>query len=137
MFPLWLAIVIICCCFFFFVWLLVVKTDKHVLLLWKNKTKQKTRDFPGSPVIKTHFHCRICLQCGRPGFDPWVGTIPWRRERLLSPVFLPGEFHGLYSPWGCKELDTNERLSLSLSTAGRANLIPGEGTKILHATWPK
>ena len=23
---------------------------------------------------------RICLQCRRPGFDPWVGKIPWRRE---------------------------------------------------------
>ena len=20
------------------------------------------------------------LQCGRPGFDPWVGNIPWIRE---------------------------------------------------------
>ena len=28
------------------------------------------------------------------------GKIPWRRERLPTPVFLPGEFHGLYSPWG-------------------------------------
>ena len=43
---------------------------------------------------------RICLQCGRPGFNPWVGKIPWRRERLPTPVFWPGEFHGLYSPWG-------------------------------------
>jgi len=51
---------------------------------------------------------RIHLQCGRPGFDPWVGKIPWRRERLPTPVFWPGEFHGLYSPWGCKELDTTE-----------------------------
>ena len=25
--------------------------------------------------------------------DPWVGKIPWRREWLPSPVFLPGEFH--------------------------------------------
>ena len=25
---------------------------------------------------------RIHLQCGKPGFDPWVGKIPWRRERL-------------------------------------------------------
>ena len=25
--------------------------------------------------------------------------IPWRRERLPTPVFWPGEFHGLYSPW--------------------------------------
>ena len=53
------------------------------------------------------------LQCGRPGFNPWVGKIPWRRERLPTPAFWPGEFHGLYSPWGCKELDTTERLSLS------------------------
>ena len=33
----------------------------------------------------------------RPGFDPWVGKIPWRRERLPTPIFCPGEFHGLYS----------------------------------------
>ena len=39
---------------------------------------------------------RICLQCERPGFDPSVGKISWRRERLPSPVFWPGEFHGLY-----------------------------------------
>ena len=38
---------------------------------------------------------------------------PWRRERLPTPVFWPGEFHGLYSPWGCKELNITERLSLS------------------------
>ena len=31
------------------------------------------------------------------GFDPWVGKIPWRRERLPTPVFWPGEFHGLQS----------------------------------------
>ena len=42
---------------------------------------------------------RICLQCGRPGFNPWVGKIPWRRERLSTPVFWPGEFQGLYHPW--------------------------------------
>ena len=35
------------------------------------------------------------LQYGRPGFDPWVGKIPWRRERLPTPVFWPGEFHGI------------------------------------------
>ena len=51
---------------------------------------------------------------GRPGFDPWVGKILWRRERLPNPVFWPGEFHRLlHSPWGCKESDTTERLSLS------------------------
>ena len=37
------------------------------------------------------------------GFDPWVRKIPWRREQISTPVFLPGESHGLrilvgYSP---------------------------------------
>ena len=36
----------------------------------------------------------------------------WRWERLPTPVFWPGEFNGLYSPWGCKESDMTERLSL-------------------------
>jgi len=37
---------------------------------------------------------------------PWVGKIPWKRERLPTPVVWPGEFHEQYSPWGRKELDT-------------------------------
>ena len=60
----------------------------------------------------------ICLQCRRLCFDSWVGKIPWRREQLPTPVELPREFHGQkslagYSPWGRKELDMAERLSLS------------------------
>ena len=35
-------------------------------------------------------------------FNLWVRKIPWRRERLPTPVFWPGEFHGLYSPWVAK-----------------------------------
>ena len=50
----------------------------------------------------------IHLQCGRPEFDPWVGKIPWRRERLPTPVFWPEELHGLCSPWGCKESEMTE-----------------------------
>ena len=50
----------------------------------------------------------IGLQCGRPGFNLWVGTMPWRRERLPTPVFWAGEFHSLYSPWGHKESGTTE-----------------------------
>ena len=57
----------------------------------------------------------VCLQCRRPGFAPWVGKIPWRREWQPTPVFLPREFHGQrrlagYSPWGPKESDTTELL---------------------------
>ena len=50
-------------------------------------------------------------------FNTWVGKIPFRKERLSTPVFWPGEFHGLYSPWGCKESASTEQLSLSLSMA--------------------
>ena len=52
------------------------------------------------------------LSAGDLGWIPGLGRFPWRRERLPTPVFWPGEFHGLYSPWGCKESDTTERLSL-------------------------
>ena len=38
----------------------------------------------------------------------WEEGKGWRRERLPTPVFWPGEFHGLYSPWDRKELDTAE-----------------------------
>ena len=40
---------------------------------------------------------KICLHCRKPGFNPWVGKIAWRRKRLPTPVFWPGEFHGLYN----------------------------------------
>ena len=30
----------------------------------------------------------VCLQCGRPEFDPWVGKIPWRRKWQPTPVLL-------------------------------------------------
>ena len=48
--------------------------------------------------------------------DPWVGKIPLRRAWQPTPVFRPGESHGQrnlvgYSLWGCRELDTTERLS--------------------------
>ena len=59
---------------------------------------------------------KICLQCRRPGFDPWVRKFLWRREWQSTQVFLPGELHGQrspvgYSPWGRKESDTTEQLT--------------------------
>ena len=40
---------------------------------------------------------------------PELGRFPWRSERLPTPVFWPGESHGLSSPWGRKESDMTER----------------------------
>ena len=36
-----------------------------------------------------------------------VTKIPWRRQRLPTPVFWPGESHGLYSPWGSQRVGHN------------------------------
>ena len=57
-------------------------------------------------------------ECRRLEFDPWVGKIPWNREWPSIPVSLTGEFHRQrslvgYSPWGHKESETTEELSLS------------------------
>ena len=51
-----------------------------------------------------------CLQCGRPGFDPRVGKIPWRRAWQPTPIFLPEKSYGQRilvgsSPRGYKESD--------------------------------
>ena len=48
-------------------------------------------------------------QCRRCMFSPWIRKIPWRREWLPTPVYLPGEFHGQrrlvgYSPEGPKRV---------------------------------
>ena len=61
---------------------------------WTSQVAQTVRNLPG---------------CRRPGFDPWVGKSPWRRERLLMPVFLPENpmdkgawwaiAHGLAKSW--------------------------------------
>ena len=57
------------------------------------------------------FSCReSTCQCRRPGFNPWIRKIPWRRAWQPTPVFLPGESPGQrslvgYSPWDRKESD--------------------------------
>ena len=52
---------------------------------------------------------------GNLGMMPGWGRSPGGRAWRPTPVFLPGEFHGqrslaVYSPWGCKESDTTEKL---------------------------
>ena len=64
--------------------------------------------FPGYSDAKG-----VCLQCGRPGFDPWVRKIPWRKKWQPTPVLLPGKSCGWrslvgYSPWGRRELRMTE-----------------------------
>ena len=45
---------------------------------------------------------KICLQCRRPGYNPWVGKIPWRRERYSL------QYSGLQNSMHCIELKKNQ-----------------------------
>ena len=62
-------------------------------------------------LVKSPLHCR------RARFHPWVGKVPWRRERLPTPVFLgfPGGSAGVDDVGG------NPRIPLT--TTGRARLL--------------
>ena len=53
-----------------------------------------TKGFPGGSVVKNP-----PASARRPEFDPWVGKIPWKRERLPTPAFWPGEIHGVAQSW--------------------------------------
>ena len=84
----------------------------HPLLLL---TSRYSLGFPGGAVVKNP-----PANAGdtRPTMPGW-GRSP-RKKWWPTPVFLPGKSHGQrslvgYSPWGCKESDTTEWLTLSFS----------------------
>ena len=57
------------------------------------------------------------VNAGDPGSMSGLGRFPWRRKGQPTPVFFPGESHGQRnlagsSPWGCKESEMTERLSM-------------------------
>ena len=53
-----------------------------------------------------------CLQCGRPGFNPWVGKFPGEvKGNPLQYSCLENPMEGgAWCLWGHKESDMNERL---------------------------
>ena len=65
--------------------------------------------------------------------ETWVGKISWRRERLPTPIFWPGEFHRLYSSWGHKESDMTDFQSINQSPALQTDSLPTE----LSGKWGK
>ena len=81
------------------------------ILKERKKLTWTISSFPGGTDSK-----ETTCDAGDPGFNPWVGKVPWRREWQPTPVFLPGEFPGLRrlagdSPWGCKLSDRIEQLT--------------------------
>ena len=70
--------------------------------------------FPGGSVKNP------ACSAGDLGHIPRLRKMPWRREWLPTPVFLPGGLHGQrslagYSAWGLNKSDTTEPLTLALS----------------------
>ena len=71
-----------------------------------------------TPLSWWHRWYRICLQCRRPGFNPWIRKSPWRRKWEPTPVFLPGEYHGQEKPGGLQSMGSQSRTRLSHSCPG-------------------
>ena len=75
---------------------------------------QANMGFPGGAVVKNP-----PVNAGDAGDVGWIlRKIPWKKKWQPTLVFLPGESCGPrsqvgYSPWGHKELDIAEQLTLS------------------------
>ena len=72
------------------------------------------RNFPGGSVVKNP-----PANAGDTGLIPGSGRFPRSRKWQPTPVFLPRKLHGQrslsgYNTWGCKKLDTTERLSMPM-----------------------
>ena len=92
-------------------------SDRYVsvVCLWGLYTKEPT----ASLVAQMARNLPIIRETWDVGLVPGLGRFPWRRAWLPTPVFSPGESHGQrslasYSPFGHKELDMTEWLTLSL-----------------------
>ena len=59
------------------------------------KSSEKTTMNRGEPGLSCgSISKEYAYNVNMPGFDPWVGKIPWRRKWQPTPVFMSGE-----SPW--------------------------------------
>ena len=66
-----------------------------IYTLWASLVAQLVKNLPAMP-------------------ETWVRSLGWedpleKGKAIPTPVFWPGEFHGLYSPWGRKQSAMPER----------------------------
>ena len=91
-----------------------ISTNRYLPKVLNSKKLSIIRGFPGGSDSKEST-CNLGDPGSIPGLERYSGE---GNGYPLHPVFLPGEFHGQkslvgYSPWGHKELDMTERLTLS------------------------
>ena len=77
--------------------LILVATKKYPSTFFKKEVK------PVFGLVGKESACQ-CRRHKRHGFDPWVRKIPWKKEWLPTPVFLPGESHGQRNVGGLRSL---------------------------------
>ena len=86
--------------------------------VWRKGSPHTALGVPVAQLVRNPLaRWETCVRC--PGWED-----PLEEGRLPTPVFWPGEFHGLHSPRGHKESDTTERLSLSYGIWWECNLVP-------------
>ena len=84
----------------------------YLLAVWGTlKSLLQHHNLKASALVLSFLYGRICLQCGRPGFDPWKkemithsNILTWRIPWTMS---LAG-----YSSWGWKESNMTEQVTL-------------------------
>ena len=81
---------------------------------WVRKIHWRSVRLP-TPVFLGSASKESACNVGDLSSNPELGRSPGVGKGYPMPVFWPREFHGLYSPWGHKELDTTEWLSFSHS----------------------
>ena len=79
------------------------------------------------------------FNAGRPGFNPWVGKIPWRRACLPTPVSLPGEFQvrGAWQSMGLQRVghDRGTNTSLTPTTLPSEYVFPKHKFSKMHISY--
>ena len=80
---------------------------KNWTSLWQRRNKFLSTFFPTTPVIMVNFYhtiIRICLQCRRPGFDPWVRKIPLQKAMVTNSSILAWRIPWTGDPGGLQSI---------------------------------
>ena len=93
-----------------------IKERTHLkCLTWVTGKMEFVVTWDGKTTLVAQLVKRLPTMWERPGFDPWVRKIPWRRKWQPTPILLPEKSYGQgtlvgYSPWGHKKSDMTEWL---------------------------
>ena len=83
--------------------------SKRLLISWLQSLSAVILE----PNFLIHYGQESAYNVGGLGSIPGLGRSAGEGKKLPTPIFWPGELHGLYSPWAHRELDRTEQVSLS------------------------